>query len=98
MPNHTKSAKPYPAAASNSCMSSESKLLRNWAEHERTGRNEKAHQFGGRKIPPMNQIFGVAWLAVGLAWAYRSISRKDYSGLLIAAGFLVLAIFSFLRT
>jgi hypothetical protein len=42
MPNQTRSAKLYPAAASNSCMSRESKLLRNRTKQEKTGRNDLA--------------------------------------------------------
>ena len=50
-------------------------------------------------IPAMSQtaFFAVAWLLIGLAWAYRSVTRKEYPALLIAAGFVLLAIFSFLR-
>jgi hypothetical protein len=40
----------------------------------------------------MNPAFGVAWLVIGLAWAYRSIAQKEYPGLLIALGFVLLAI------
>jgi len=38
-PNQTRSASLYPAAASNWCMSRQSKLLRNWTKPEKTGRN-----------------------------------------------------------
>ncbi|MGA8408828.1 MAG: hypothetical protein WB680_16750 [Candidatus Acidiferrales bacterium] len=40
----------------------------------------------------MHPVFGVAWLVIGLAWAYRSIARKEYAGLLIALGFVLLAV------
>jgi hypothetical protein len=36
-------------------------------------------------------------MAIGLAWVYRSITRKEYAGLVIAGGFVLLAIFAFLR-
>jgi len=49
-------------------------------------------------IRAMNQIFfPAAWLLIGLAWGYRSVTRKEYAGLLAAAGFILLAIFSFWR-
>ncbi len=50
-------------------------------------------------IPAMSEttFFAVAWLLIGLAWAYRSVTRKEYAGLLIALGFALLAVFSFLR-
>ena len=50
-------------------------------------------------IPAMSQttFFALAWLLIGLAWAYRAVTRKEYAGLLIAAGFVLLAVFSFLR-
>lgn len=52
-----------------------------------------------RMIRAMSQttFFAVAWLLIGLAWAYRSVTRKEYAGLLIALGFALLAVFSFLR-
>ena len=52
-----------------------------------------------RMIPAMSEttFFAVAWLLIGLAWAYRSVTRKEYAGLLIALGFALLAVFSFLR-
>jgi hypothetical protein len=51
-------------------------------------------------IPAMNQtmLFAVAWLLIGLAWAYRSVAKKEYAGLLVAAGFVLLALFFLLRT
>jgi hypothetical protein len=48
-------------------------------------------------LPAMNLFFPVAWSLIGLAWAYRSISRKEYAGLLLAVGFVLLAIFSLMR-
>jgi hypothetical protein len=48
-------------------------------------------------LPAVNQLFAVAWLVIGLAWAYRSVTKKEYPGLLLAAGFVLLAIFSFVR-
>ena len=45
----------------------------------------------------MSLFFPVASLAIGLAWAYRSITRKEDAGLVIAGGFVLLAIFAFLR-
>ncbi|MGA7226244.1 MAG: hypothetical protein WB621_15910 [Candidatus Acidiferrales bacterium] len=52
-----------------------------------------------RMIPAMSQttFFALAWLLIGIAWAYRSVTRKEYAGLLIALGFALLAVFSFLR-
>jgi hypothetical protein len=51
----------------------------------------------GGMLRPVNQLFTVAWLVIGLAWAYQSVAKKEYAGLLLAAGFVLLAIFSFLR-
>jgi hypothetical protein len=51
----------------------------------------------GSKLLAMSLFFPVASLAIGLAWAYRSITRKEYAGLVIAAGFVLLAIVAFLR-
>jgi|HubBroStandDraft_1064217.scaffolds.fasta_scaffold254269_2 hypothetical protein len=51
----------------------------------------------GSKLLTMSLFFPVASLAIGLAWVYRSITRKEYAGLLIAAGFVLLAIFAFVR-
>jgi hypothetical protein len=51
----------------------------------------------GSKILAMSLFFPVVSLAIGLAWAYRSITRKEHVGLVIAAGFVLLAIFAFLR-
>lgn len=39
------------------------------------------------KLLTMSLFFPMAWLAIGLAWAYRSITRKEYAGLVIAGGF-----------
>jgi hypothetical protein len=37
-------------------------------------------------------FFAVASLLIGLAWAYRSVTRKEYAGLLVALGFALLAL------
>jgi hypothetical protein len=55
-------------------------------------------QIGGMwsMIPAMDHnFFAAAWLLIGLAWAYRSVTRKEYAGLLIAGGFILLAIAAF---
>jgi len=42
-------------------------------------------------------VFAIAWLAIGLAWSYRAITRKEYPALVLAAAFVLLGIFSFLK-
>jgi hypothetical protein len=41
-PTQTRSARLHRGARSNLCISPESKLLRNWMNHEKTGRNDLA--------------------------------------------------------
>jgi hypothetical protein len=42
-------------------------------------------------------IFVIAWLVIGIVWAFRAVVRKEYAGLLLAAGFILLAIFTYWR-
>jgi hypothetical protein len=46
-------------------------------------------------IPAMAQatVIALAWLLVGLLWAYRAVNRKEYSGFILASAFVLLAIF-----
>jgi hypothetical protein len=37
-------------------------------------------------------------LAIGLAWSYRAITRKEYPALILAAAFVLLGIFSFVKS
>ena len=50
-------------------------------------------------LPAMTQAttLALAWLFIGLFWAYRAINRKEYSGFILAAGFVLLAIFVYVR-
>jgi len=38
-------------------------------------------------------ILALAWLLIGLLWAYRALKRKEYSGFILASAFMLLAIF-----
>jgi hypothetical protein len=48
-------------------------------------------------LPAMKNFFALVWLVIALGWAYKSISQRNYVGLVLAAGFVLLAIFSFQR-
>jgi hypothetical protein len=41
--------------------------------------------------------FAIAWLAIGIAWGYRAITRKEYPALILAAAFVLLGVFSYVK-
>jgi hypothetical protein len=38
-------------------------------------------------------VLALAWLLIGLLWAYRAVNQKEYSGFILSAGFVLLAVF-----
>ena len=50
-------------------------------------------------IPAMTQaiVIALAWLVIGLVCAYRAVTRKEYSGFILASAFVLLAIFVYVQ-
>jgi hypothetical protein len=42
-------------------------------------------------------VLALAWLLIGLLWAYRAVNRKEYSGFILASAFVLLAIFVYVE-
>jgi hypothetical protein len=42
-------------------------------------------------------VIALAWLLIGLLWAYRAINQREYSGFILASAFVLLAIFVYVQ-
>ena len=56
-------------------------------------------QSAWRMICGMTQAtaLALAWLLIGLLWAYRAVNRKEYSGFILASAFVPLTVFVYVQ-